>query len=241
MINPKLDELHIALKEHSMYKKIKNFDDLKVFMESHVFAVWDFMSLLKRLQQDLTCVQVPWVPAKNSKQVVRLINSIVLGEESDIGLDGKPIDHFTMYLNAMDEVGASYGTLMNFVETQNYDLLTPAQRNFVGYNLNLAKTGSTHEVASAFFFGREKLIPDMFTSLLHDLKTNIADAHKYKNLIYYLERHIEIDGGEHSHQAEECLNDLCGNNQNYWSQAYQSGIISLQNRIELWNEVESRL
>lgn len=236
-----LSKLHLELKEHLMYKKIKSFDDLKVFMESHVFAVWDFMSLLKRLQKELTCVEIPWTPSKHSKNVVRLINSIVLGEESDIGLDGEPIDHFSLYLKSMDEVGANYKPLINFIETMNYEKLTLAQRNFVSYNLNLAMSGSIHKVAAAFFFGREKLIPDMFTSLLNDLKSNFNDSHKFANLIFYLERHIEIDGGEHSHHAWACLQDLCGTDSKKWSEAYQSGIHSLNLRIELWNEVASKV
>lgn len=238
----KINLLHLELKNHQMYSKIKNFDQLKIFMESHVFAVWDFMSLLKRLQKDLTCVEIPWKPAKASKQTTRLINEIVLGEESDIGLNGEAIDHFTLYLKSMDEVGASYISLINFLESYDYKYLSPVQKNFVEYNLNLAKNGKSHEVAAAFFYGREKLIPDMFTSLLSDLKNNLNnESDKFSNLIYYLERHIEVDGGEHSHKALDCLNDLCGNDPVRWQEAYQSGIVSLQNRINLWNEVESKL
>jgi hypothetical protein len=172
------------------------------------------MSLLKRLQRDLTCVEIPWKPSIVSRQTTRLINEIVLGEESDLGPNGEAIDHFTLYIRSMDEVGANYTSLVNFLENYDYQYLTPRQKEFVEFNLNLAKNGKSHEDAAAFFLGREKLIPDMFTSLLSDLKNNFNnDSKKFPNLIYYLERHIEIDGGEHSHKALDCLKDLCGNDE----------------------------
>ena len=243
VLHPDLIKHHEILTNHSMYAKILTLNDLKIMMESHVFAVWDFMSLLKRLQRDITCVEVPWKPSRHPKNLVRLINEIVLGEESDLDQNGNAIDHFSLYLRAMEEVGAKPQTLLHFINTLDYKNLTLAQANFVQFNLNLAGSGKIHEVAAAFFFGREKLIPDMFTSLLNDLNKNFEKKSdtQFPNLKFYLERHIQIDGEEHSHLAYECLESLCENDSKKWEEATLAGLTSLKLRALLWDEVESRL
>ena len=243
MNHSELTALHTSVANHSMYNKILTINDLRVMMETHVYAVWDFMSLLKRLQIEITCVEIPWKPSPYPKKLVRLINQIVLGEESDLDLNGDSIDHFSLYLKAMDELGAKTTPIKNFIENQDFSKLTQAQARFVEFNLNLAKKGPIHEVAAAFFFGREKVIPDMFTSILSDLEKNIKreDQNMFPNLKYYLQRHIEIDGGEHSHQALECLEVLCGNDKDKWEAATAAGINSLKLRSALWDDVERRI
>ncbi|MDD4973149.1 MAG: DUF3050 domain-containing protein [Bacteriovorax sp.] len=241
--HPELLALHKSISEHSMYNKILTVSDLKIMMETHIFAVWDFMSLLKRLQREITCVELPWKPSPYPGKIVRLINEIVLGEESDLDQNGEAIDHFSLYLKAMNEIGAKTSHLKNFIADQDFSKLTNAQRNFVQFHLNLANAGLIHEVAASFFFGREKLIPDMFTSIITDLEKNIEerDQDLFPNLKYYLLRHIEIDGTKHGSQAEECLAIICGNDEKKWEEARLSGVKSLKLRIALWDEVESSL
>jgi hypothetical protein len=243
MTNPELLSLHESVSQHTMFAAIKNLTDLKTMMETHVFAVWDFMSLLKRLQREITCVQVPWKPSPYPKKMVRLINEIVLGEESDLLQSGEPMDHFSLYLESMKELGASTERIKLFLVNDDYSLLSHAEKNFVQFNIDLAKNGKVHEVAAAFFFGREKLIPDMFTSILKDLDRNLdlKDQNSFPYMRYYLERHIEIDGGEHSHLAHECLNVLCGNDEEKWLEAERAGIHSLKLRSALWDHVETML
>ena len=101
-----LEDLKKNLINHDLYKRINSVDDLKSFMEGHVYAVWDFMSLVKKLQQNLTCTTVPWTPSK-TPLAARLINDIVLCEETDQFNNGKYMSHFEMYLSSMVEIGAN--------------------------------------------------------------------------------------------------------------------------------------
>src|SRR5437870_13434601 len=95
--NDNLGGLRAALLDHPIYTRVSSVADLRRFMEDHVFAVWDFMSLLKRLQQDMTCIRVPWFPADNAR-AARLINDIVIGEETDVDPDGFYVSHLDLYL-----------------------------------------------------------------------------------------------------------------------------------------------
>src|SRR5271156_2546011 len=172
--NDHLCSLRAALLDHSIYTQVTSVADLRRFMEEHVFAVWDFMSLLKRLQQDMTCIRVPWFPSDDAR-AARLINDIVIGEETDIDPDGSYVSHLELYLRAMADVGASTHQFDTFrslarvgtsVEGALVRTGVPAHvRAFVAHTMTLAQSGSTEEVLAAFFYGREDIIPEMFGRL----------------------------------------------------------------------------
>src|SRR5882757_1569608 len=103
-LEEQIQPLYRQLAQHRLYASFESIEDLRLFMESHVFAVWDFMSLLKTLQRGLTCVDVPWIPSRFPESR-RLVNEIVLGEESDV-YRGMAVSHFELYLKAMRECGA---------------------------------------------------------------------------------------------------------------------------------------
>jgi hypothetical protein len=219
---------------HPVYATLNNIDSIRHFMEYHVFAVWDFMSLLKSLQIRLTCVELPWKPSKYPPEMVRLINQIVLGEESDVDLDGAPMSHFDLYLKAMEEVGASTVLIREFLKSDNFSLIPSGAREFVQENLKVAREGDVVEVAASFFFGREKLIPDMFQMIVDTLKRENVHAPTF---LYYLERHIEVDSGEHGPLALKALSYLTEGREDLENLSVNSGVKALEMRRKLWDSV----
>ena len=233
-----IDVLQKRLSHHPVYSTFNQIENIRHFMEYHVFAVWDFMSLLKSLQRHLTCVELPWRPSGYPAEMVRLINQIVVGEESDIDQHGNPISHFDLYLKAMEEVGADTTLIKKFLATNDYSLIPSGAREFVEFNIKTATEASVLEVAASFFFGREKLIPDMFETIVATLKKENINA---PTLIYYLDRHIEVDGGEHGPLAEKCLDVLSENSEIKKNIAYSMGIKALEMREMLWNSVHQSM
>jgi hypothetical protein len=240
--------LRQKLLEHAVYRRLKSPADLRLFMEHHVFAVWDFMSLLKGLQRRLTCVEIPWLP-QGDPAVRALINEIVLGEESDRGADGKIRSHFELYLEAMQEAGASTTKVRQFISflregctTQDALRLAGAPgsaRVFVEATFDLLATGKDHVLASAFTYGREDLIPSMFGELVERLVHEFPD--RFTTLRYYLDRHIQLDGEEHGALGCQMVANLCGENAQRWSEARDAAVHALEQRIQLWNGIERAL
>ena len=246
----RLNTLRAQLLEHPVYAEVASVQDLRRFMEDHVFAVWDFMSLLKRLQQDLTCTRVPWFPADNAR-AARLINDIVIGEETDVDPDGSYVSHLELYLRAMADVGASTRQFDTFrslarvgtsVEGGLVRTGVPAHvRAFVAHTMTLAQLGSTEEVLAAFFYGREDIIPEMFSRLQKTLAGARNDNASLRHFIYYIERHIELDGDSHGPMGQELLEGLVADSPERDERALRAACNSIQARIELWNGTLSTL
>ena len=236
-MNEQIQKLNNELSEHSIYKKLNSKENLQIFMSYHVFAVWDFMSLLKGLQNKITCTSVPWVDSKYDAKLVRLVNEIVVAEESDLDLNENPASHFRMYLDAMNEVGSGQSIISDFLSDMNLKSLPEELANIVQYHLEIAQNGTDVEIASSFFFGREIIIPNLFTAITEQLKLNKLD---YPKLFYYLNRHIELDGDEHGPMALECMKQLLDSPEKK-QLSEQTAIESLQKRKELWDFIESKL
>lgn len=249
LINQKIQPQKDLLLNHSLYGKVKSIDDLHQFLESHVYAVWDFMSLLKALQNKLTCTTTPWFASANP-EMRYLINEIVLAEESDLTLDGKRLSHFEMYVDAMKDCGAQILELENFLkdvaETKNvfvaikHSELHPKIKDFLDFTFRVIEEGKAHKIAAAFTFGREDLIPNMFTQILKNFQQNFPESDLSK-LIYYFERHIELDADEHGPMAMHMITELCGDNEQHWKDVEEISIQALEKRIGLWDAIEEKI
>jgi len=242
-----LADNHQALSVHPVFASVQSLDDLRCFMEWHVFAVWDFMSLVKRLQQELTCITVPWVPPLFPK-AARLINDIVLAEESDEALGGGHMSHFDLYLEAMTALGADTGPITRFIaglrrgENPIVALETvgapAAVTAFVRSTLTTALDAPVHRVAASFFHGRENVIPDMFSRLIETWGLAESDAPAF---YYYLQRHIELDADEHGPAAQAMIEELTGGDERLLEEAYGEGVAATSQRLVFWDALEAVL
>ena len=245
-IENEIETLKLQLIEHPLYKMMKSKKDIKVFMEHHIFAVWDFMSLVKKLQLDLTTTTLPWIPNK-MPFAGRLINEIVWGEETDINKDGVAMSHFQMYLQAMNQVGAEMNPIKEFlngieksdsIKSHINSVDLPLfLKNFLLFTFRVIESNKTHVVAAVFTFGREDLIPDMFIKMVKTIN-NEPDL-DLSHLIYYLERHIEVDAGEHGPMALKMIEELCGKDPVKWEEVLEASKTALRHRIALWDGIAS--
>ena len=247
-VTQEIQSLQEQLLNHPLYKKIKTPDDLLVFMEHHVYAVWDFMSLLKALQNGLTCTKTPWKPVGNA-ETRYLINEIVLAEETDINANGKRQSHYEMYVDAMHKAGASTVAIEKLLAT-DFDVfslndaiadLPAGVSQFLKFTFDIIDKGNLHEIAAAFTFGRENLIPSMFTAIIGEIEVNFPtkDLSDFK---YYFDRHIELDEDEHGPMALQMMVHLCGTDEQKWNEVVAVSKQALRVRLGLWdgilNEIE---
>ncbi|MFZ9687346.1 MAG: DUF3050 domain-containing protein [Chitinophagaceae bacterium] len=243
-LKSEIEQERSRLLSHPVYHEISDLDSLKKFTETHVFAVWDFMSLLKSLQIALTSVSIPWMPV-GSAETRYLINEIVLGEECDVDEDGNRMSHFELYLKSMHQMGANTKPIYSLIksilagqpidEAINKSSLNPNVEQFLHFTFMIAKHAAPHVKASVFTFGREDLIPSMFMKFLEEMHSEHPD--KVSTFKYYIERHIEVDGDHHSHLAINMVSELCGDDESKWKDAAEAAKKALEMRYLLWDAI----
>ncbi|MCK5945184.1 MAG: DUF3050 domain-containing protein [Planctomycetes bacterium] len=241
----RLQPLRERLLTHPVYGALRTPADLHTFLGMHVFAVWDFMSLLKALQRRLTCVDEVWRPTGDVESR-RLVNEIVLGEESD-EVGGGFTSHFELYLGAIRQAGGSTAAIDEVLRrldagddvARALAAAPEAARRFSMTTFEIVRSGSLPAIAAAFTLGREDVIPAMFTELLRDLRA--AGAADTSILIDYLDRHVELDGDQHGPMAARLLARVCGADPAAWRQATAAAESSLRARLALWDGVLAAL
>ena len=230
-----------GMNNHPVFALVTDIRKLQIFMQWHVFAVWDFMALVKRLQWQFTCETVPWLPPQNAR-AARLINEIVLGEETDEAPGGKHASHFELYLSAMKEIGASTRQIDAFIghvrSGQEVDVALPLVSapapvaQFVRTTVDMARNAPTCEVLGSFFYGREHSIPKMFQSLLDNWT---IDPRSAPTFVYYLQRHIQLDSDAHGPAVEGIIAEVMDDLQVSRAAFFQSALRAIELRIALWD------
>jgi hypothetical protein len=238
-------DLSNSIYSHNIFKSVNSISALRLFMEIHVFAVFDFMTLLKRLQNDLTCCRLPWVAPKDPL-AARLINEIVLQEESDDGIgEHQYISHFELYIEAMKEVGADVSKILclsSYAEAARSEfdidhalgMLPDEAADFFSATWGLAQQGDTIEVLAGFLMGREEIIPQMFEELIEN---NPIIPQKAPSLLYYLKRHIDLDGSKHSKDGWLIAERLIGHSDSHKLKFEEASILALQKRLSFWDSI----
>ncbi|MFA6921884.1 MAG: DUF3050 domain-containing protein [Gallionella sp.] len=241
--------LRSRLDSHPIYGAVQTVADLRVFMQHHVFSVWDFMSLIKYLQHTVAPARWPWVPGADPA-IQRFINELVLEEETDEAGPGRPGEfssHFQLYLGAMREVGADADTPLRFVAIaaeQGIDaaltcgLAPEPSRRFTQSTFSFINAGQPHAVAAALALGREHVIPAMFRAFLARMAVTEAQAPTFH---YYLNRHIHLDEDFHAPLSLRLLEGLCAGDPARIIEAREAAIRAVDARVEFWDGVLAKL
>jgi hypothetical protein len=247
-LRARLAPLRAALSGHPVYGEIGGPAAIRLFMEHHVFAVWDFMSLLKALQRHLCCNDVPWLPSADHASA-RLVNEIVLAEESDEDGRGGFTSHFALYVRAMVSYGADTSCLERFLTELRRGSPLPAAldaagapgcaREFVRRTFAVIGGGDLVALAATFTFGREALLPDLFRRIVDEL--NEEEGGGLEDFRYYLHRHIGMDGDEHGPMATRLVQSLCGDDEGRWEVAERASVAALEDRRDLWDGMRAAI
>lgn len=176
----------------------------------------------------------------------RLINEIVLDEESDIGPDGTPLSHFEIYLDAMYESGANPKLVEDFAaligrgeafhDVVARSAMSAGTRQFVETTLRFTGCAPNHVLAAVFAYGREEIIPDVFQRIVDRLYSESPE--NWKTFRFYLERHIEKYGETHAPLARQLVASLCWGDPIRWRQAEAAARDCLKARIALWDNIQ---
>tara|TARA_B100000674_G_C37892488_1_gene939672 strand:+ start:559 stop:1395 length:837 start_codon:yes stop_codon:yes gene_type:complete len=228
--------------EHPIFSALTDERSLSLFMSHHVYAVWDFMSLVKSVQAHVAPCTIPWIPGTDNS-VVKAINEIVLSEESDVNMNGTgSCSHYELYLESMKEIGVPITDIVEFVENVrckglseviSYNPNHPAYK-FVGETFKTIIEKDPLIISCWFAYGREKIIPGMFTSALSKLGMSRQQA---PHFYYYLERHTELDGDEHSHFAQQLVDHFCKQDESKIKIAQSACKEAIKVRIQFWDGV----
>ena len=238
-----ISEFKTQLEDHPVYEAVAGIEDLRCFMEHHLYSVWDFMSLIKYLQSIIAPTTYPWLP-QGDGSIRRFINELVLEEESDeTNIAGEFSSHFELYLKAMGEIGADTTPASGFIRAVKEEGIDAAlnsvsvpapSRIFTSKTFAFIRQNKPHQVAAALALGREHIIPCMFRSILERIGVSENEAPIFH---FYLNRHIHLDEDFHAPLSLRLLNGLCQGDEGRIQEATVAAQQAVNARIEFWDGV----
>jgi len=247
------DEIQTLIKvsedviNHPMFKKLNNIYNIKKYSEFQIWCVWDFMSILKQVQNFIFCNDILWLPPENPNAgaaFYRLIES----EETDLGFKGGDLNrasHFQSFRAAMQELNADTKNIDNFLEliktgktlpeALNKSGASPQTKSFLLTNNHLIKQ-SPYNAIALITLTRENFLPAVFKSLLSYVNEN----EKIELFVWYHKRHIYLDSVLHGPLSIQIFNEYF-TNKLLIKQSIIASIESLKARNELLNEINEQL
>ncbi len=246
-LKKRIDELKYKIYNHKLFCTRLNIQQVRYFMESHIFSVWGFMSILKSIQFNLSTTTLPWTPTDNTRNgLTNFINEIVLSEESDYIEGIGYTSHFEIYLDAMKEINADTSQILLLLKNIKDDgyiyehvnrlNILDEVKAFIKFDMETSISGNLPKLVGSFTLGREKVIPNMFEHII----LSVNDVASTSKFITYLNRHIEVDGDRHGPLSSELLEKICSSDQDMLL-SYQFGIKSLKLRLKIWDKISEDL
>jgi len=242
--------LQQELDNHPVYGDLHSLDDLRIFMSHHIFSVWDFMSLIKYLQERIAPTRVPWMP-EGDPSLRYFINQLVREEESETVPDGEGgtryASHYELYLEAMAEVGADANTQGLFLKRVQEEgamealesvLVPEPSRRFSETTFCLIQEDKPHLAAAALALGRETVIPRMFGQFLGRMQIEVEQAPAFH---HYLERHCFPEEDFHCRLSMRLLSALCGDDPVKHQEAEAAAEEAICARIRFWDGVHEAI
>ena len=242
-IESELSQLQYEIRHHKLYNILQTTEDVKLFMEHHVYTTWDFMSLLKTLQLQFTTFKLPWVPNKNP-EIFKFINKIVAAEESDVNALGQTKSHFEMYLDGMEQIGADTTLITTFTEllennipvskAANLVYIPAFIKDFITFTFDIIETGKPHLMASVFIFGREDINSEKVLNVVSNIET---EEHPCTKLTFLLNRYLYLKQDDHRAVTYKMLMELCGTDMVKWEEVLTVAKEALEHRKILWDNI----
>jgi len=171
------------LDNRPVYAALHSLADLRCFMAHLVYAVRNFMPVVKYPQNAVAPTRYSWAP-RHHPAARDCINQWMLEEKSDIGppdADGNAVygRRFELCCGAIRKIGADPAPTLKFVEIAAAcgmprafasGLAPLPPRRFMGHTLRFLDSGKPHIVAAALALGRGRIIPDGFRAFLQKMR-----------------------------------------------------------------------